>query len=168
MEKEILSRIIELVTIPFLVVALVIPFIKKVAEHVGAMDIPNNRKVHKKPIPRLGGLGIYFGFLVGYMLFGEATSIMNSVLIGSFLLILTGVVDDIKPLKPSAKFIGQLATALVVVFYGGILIKDISAFGIYINFGIFAYPLTIFFVLGCINCMNFIDGLVGLASADVN
>lgn len=164
MEKEILSRIVELVIIPFLVVALVIPFIKKVAEHVGAMDIPNNRKVHKKPIPRLGGLGIYFGFLVGYMLFGEATPIMNSVLIGSFLLILTGVVDDIKPLKPSAKFMGQLAAALVVVFYGGILIKDISAFGIYIDFGIFAYPLTIFFVLGCINCMNFIDGLDGLAS----
>lgn len=164
MEKEILLRIIELVMVPFLVVALVIPFIKKIAIHVGALDIPNARKVHKTPIARLGGLGIYIGFLVGYMLFGEATPIMNSILIGSFFIILTGVVDDIKPLKASTKFLGQLVAALVVVFYGGILIKDISAFGFYINFGYLAYPLTIFFILGCINCMNFIDGLDGLAS----
>ncbi len=164
MEKEILSKIIELVIVPFVVVALIMPVIKKLAEHVDAMDIPNERKVHKKPIPRLGGLGVYIGFLVGYMLFGEATPIMNSILIGSFFIILTGVVDDIKPLKPIVKFVGQMIAACVVVFYGGLMIKDISAFGFYINFGFFAYPLTIFFILGCINCINFIDGLDGLSS----
>lgn len=164
MENELLLKIIGLVLVPFLVVACVMPFIKKIAEHVGAMDVPNARKVHKNPIARLGGLGIYLGFLVGYMLFGEATPIMNSVLIGSFIIILTGVVDDIKPLKASTKFIGQLIAAIVVTVYGGILIKDISAFGIYLEFGIFAYPLTIFFILGCMNCMNLIDGLDGLAS----
>lgn len=164
MEKEILVRIIELVLVPFLVVALITPFIKKVANHVGALDIPNQRKVHKSPIPRLGGLGIYLGFLMGYMLFGEATPIMNSILIGSFIIVLTGVVDDIKPLKPSTKFLGQLVAALIITLYGGILIKEISAFGIYLKFGIFSYPLTIFFILGCTNCMNLIDGLDGLAS----
>lgn len=164
MEKEIFIKIIGLIVIPFFVVALVVPFIKRVAEHVGALDIPNERKVHKKPIPRLGGLGIYLGFLMGYMIFGEATSIMNSILIGSFIIILTGVVDDIKPLKPLTKFMGQLVSTLVITIYGGILIKDISAFGIYLNFGIFSYPLTIFFMLGCMNCINFIDGLDGLAS----
>ena len=164
MEKEIMTRIMAYTSIPFLVVAFIIPFMKKIAEHVGALDIPNERKVHKSPIPRLGGLGIYFGFLVGYMLFGEATSQMNSILIGSFILVLTGVMDDIKPLKPLPKFGGQFASALVITLYGGLLIKEMSAFGIYVNFGIFAYPLTIFFILGCINCMNFIDGLDGLAS----
>jgi len=164
MEKEILTKIFGMILIPFLVVAAVIPFVKRVAEHVGALDIPNERKVHKKPIPRLGGLGIYLGFLTGYMIFGEATPIMNSILIGSFIIILTGVMDDIKPLKPLSKFAGQLVAALVVTIYGGILIKDISAFGFSINFGIFAYPLTVFFMLGCINCINFIDGLDGLAS----
>ena len=79
MEKEILTRTFGLILIPFIVVSLVIPFVKRVAEHVGALDIPNERKVHKKPIPRLGGLGIYLGFLTGYMIFGEATSIMNSI-----------------------------------------------------------------------------------------
>ena len=147
-----------------LFVAFFIPFIKKIAIHINAIDIPNDRKVHKVPIPRLGGLGIYFGFLLGYMLFGEPSDIMNAILIGSFIIVLTGVVDDIKPLKSSTKFMGQLAAAMVVVFYGYILLKDIRAFGLYIDFGFFTYPLTIFFILGCINCMNFIDGLDGLAA----
>jgi len=111
----------------------------------------------------MGGLGIYFGFLLGYMLFAEANEIMNSILIGSFIIVLVGIIDDIKPLKASYKFIGQLMATLIVVVYGGILLKEISAFGIYLNFGIFSYPITIFFILGCINCMNFIDGLDGLA-----
>ena len=163
MEREILIKIISLVLIPFFVVVIFMPIVKKIASHVNALDIPNERKVHKFPIPRLGGLGIYAGFLVGYMIFGEATPIMNSVLIGSFILVLTGVFDDIKPLKPLPKFFGQTMACLVIIFYGGILIKDIDAFGIYLNFGIFSYPLTLFFMLGCINSLNFIDGLDGLA-----
>lgn len=163
MNQELILRIISLIVIPCILVALVMPFIKKIANHVGAMDIPNSRKVHSIPIPRLGGLGIYLGFLLGYMLFGEPNAIMNSILIGSFLIVLTGVVDDIKPLKASYKLTGQFLAALIVVFYGGIKLTDISAFGFYANFGIFSYPITIFFILGCINCINLIDGLDGLA-----
>lgn len=164
MSNEELTRIIIMVLTSFIFVCSLIPFIKNVANHVGAVDIPNERKVHKKPMPRLGGLGIFLGFLLGYMLFGEASSIMNSILIGSFIIVLTGVVDDIKPLKASTKFIGQLVAACIVVFYGNIVMQDLSAFGLYLNFGIFAYPITIFFILGCINCINFIDGLDGLAA----
>lgn len=163
MSQEIFIKILILIFIPCLFVAISIPLIKKVAEHVGAMDIPNARKVHKAPIPRMGGLGIYFGFLLGYMLFAKPNEIMNSILIGSFIIVLVGIMDDIKPLKASYKFIGQLMASAIVVFYGGILLKDISAFGLYLNFGILAYPITIFFILGCINCMNLIDGLDGLA-----
>lgn len=163
MNQEVGLKIFALMTIPCLVVAMIMPFIKALATHVGALDIPNARKVHSVPIPRLGGLAIYLGFLLGYMLFGESTPIMNSILIGSFVIVLTGVVDDIKPLKASHKFLGQLFSTLVVVFYGGILLKELSAFGLYIDFGIFAYPVTIFFILGCINCINLIDGLDGLA-----
>ncbi len=153
-----------MILVTLLFVMFLIPFIRKLAFHIDAIDIPNSRKVHKKPVPRLGGLGIYLGFLLGYMLFGEPSEIMNAILIGSFIIVLTGVIDDIKPLKWSTKFIGQLISASVVVFYGNILLKDISAFGLYIDFGIFTYPLTLFFILGCINCMNFIDGLDGLAA----
>lgn len=158
-----LTTILLMIFIPFIFVALSIPFIKKIAEHVGAMDIPNKRKVHSTPMPRLGGLGIYAGFLLGYMIFGEQTPTMNSILIGSFILLITGIIDDIKPMKASHKIIGQLMAALIVVFYGDLLLRDVSIFGMYLNFGIWAYPLTIIFVLGCINCLNLIDGLDGLA-----
>ena len=156
-------RILIMVLTTFLFVTFIMPIIKNIAVHIGALDIPNARKVHQNPIPRLGGLGIYLGFLLGYMIFGEPSSIMNSILIGSFIIVITGVIDDIKPLKASVKFGGQLVAALIVVFYGELLIQELSAFGFYLNFGIFSYPITLFFILGCINCMNLIDGLDGLA-----
>ena len=158
-----LTTILLMVFIPFVFVALIIPIIKKIANHIGAMDIPNERKVHKEPMPRLGGLGIYSGFLLGYMIFGEQTPVMNSILIGSFVLLIVGIIDDIKPLKASKKIIGQLIACLIVVLYGNLLLRDVSFFGLYIKFGLLSYPITILFMLGCINCLNLIDGLDGLA-----
>ena len=75
-----------MVFIPFLFVVLFMPIIKKVAVYINAIDVPNQRKVHRVPIPRLGGLGIYLGFLLGYMLFGYESVQMNSILIGSIIL----------------------------------------------------------------------------------
>ena len=79
-----------------IVVALIIPLVKKIALHINAMDIPTNaegnRHIHKKPMPKLGGLGIFLGFLFGYMLFGEQSIRMNSILIGSFIVVLMGIV----------------------------------------------------------------------------
>ena len=164
MNEEMLTRIFLMVFTTFLFVTFITPFIKKIAEHIGAVDVPNERKVHKVPIPRLGGLGIFFGFLLGYMCFGANSETMNSILIGSFIIVITGIIDDVKPLKASHKFIGQLVAAFIVVFYGNIVLRDLSAFGLYFQFGVFAYPITIFFILGCINCMNLIDGLDGLAA----
>ena len=97
------------------------------------------------------------------MIFGEHSEQMNSVLIGSFVIVLTGFIDDICELKPMHKLIGQVISACIIAFYGKILLVDISAFGIYLNFGIFTYPLTILFIVGCINCINLIDGLDGLS-----
>ena len=157
------KEIILMVAITALFVALFIPFIKRIAIHIGALDIPNERKVHKNPIPRLGGVGIYFGFLLGYMIFGKESIQMNSVLIGSFIILITGIIDDIKPIPAKYKFCGQLIGAAVIPIYGGILLRDVSAFELYINFGIFAYPITILFIVSVINCINLIDGLDGLA-----
>ena len=164
MNNLILGKIVLMVMILFLFVVAITPFIKKIAFHINAIDVPNKRKVHTVPMPRLGGLGIYGGFLLGYMIFGQHSETMNSILIGSIIIIITGIIDDIKPLKASHKFIGQLIAALIVVFYGHVVLEDVSAFGLYINFSILSYPLTIIFILGCINCMNLIDGLDGLAA----
>lgn len=164
MEQEVIVRILLMVITTFIVVALLVPFIKKVAIHVGALDIPNERKVHNNPMPRLGGLAMFLGFLFSYMLYGEPSSTMNSILIGSFIIVLTGTVDDIKPLKSSVKFASQLVAAIIIALYGKLLIQDATVFGIYIDFGMLSYPITIFFILGCLNCINLIDGLDGLAA----
>ncbi len=157
------KEVILIVGILALFVGLVMPTVKKIAVYIGALDIPDKRKVHSVPIPRLGGLGIYAGFLVGYMLFGHESIQMNSVLIGSFIIVLTGMIDDMKPIPAKYKFMGQTLAAAVIPLYGGIVLRDVSFFGVYMNFGIFSYPMTIFFILGVINCMNLIDGLDGLA-----
>ena len=158
------KEIILMIVVPFLFVLAIIPFIKKVAHHVGAMDIPDKRKVHSKPMPRLGGLGIYLGFLLGYILFGTMSVKMNSILIGSIIIIITGIFDDIKPVPAKIKFLCQVLAATIVAIYGDILLKDLSAFGFYIDFGYFSYPITILFIVGIINCINLIDGLDGLAA----
>ena len=159
-----ITRVLLMVGVTFVFVALFIPVVKKIAEFIGAMDIPNERKVHKVPIPRLGGLGIYAGFLLGYMLFGIHSVQMNAILIGSFIILVTGIFDDIKPVPAKWKFLAQIVGASIVPLYGGILLQDISAFGLYIDFGILAYPITIIFIVAIINCINLIDGLDGLSS----
>lgn len=157
------SRLFIMVIIVFLFVSLIMSVIKKIAIHIGAIDKPNYRKVHKYPIPRMGGLGIYLGFLFGYMLFGSESIRMNAILIGSFIVIITGLIDDIKPIPAKYKLLGQIAGASIIPLYGGIILKDISAFGIYINFGFLAPIITILFIVAIMNCINLIDGLDGLA-----
>ncbi len=156
-------NVIWMIVIPFLFVALFMPIIKRTAIHINALDIPNKRKVHKVPIPRLGGLGIYAGFLLGYMLFGYESIQMNSILIGSFIIIMIGIVDDISPLPASYKLLGQIIVASIIAIYGKILLQDISFFGIYITFEKISTVITIIFIVAIMNCMNIIDGLDGLA-----
>ena len=163
MDVELISKIVLMIVIPFVFVALIMPYICKLAVQIGAVDMPRERHVHSVPTPRLGGLGIFLGFLLGYMLFGNPSAQMNSILIGSFIIILVGIIDDMVELSAKVKFLGQLMAASIIAVYGGILLKDVSAFGIYLEFGIMAYPFTIFFILGCINCINLIDGLDGLS-----
>lgn len=164
MNQELLIRTFEIILATFLIVTAIMPFIKKVAIGINAIDIPRNRHIHTKPIPKLGGLAIFIGFLTGYMLFSEHSVTMNAVLIGSFFIILIGVIDDIVELDPLTKFIGQLIASCVIVFYGNLQMNSISAFGLEINFPIvISQIVTIFFMLGCINCINLIDGLDGLS-----
>ena len=135
------DNVIRIVLTTFIFSAAIMPVMKRIAHHIGAVDVPRstegNRHIHNKPIPKLGGLGIFLGFLFGYMCFGVHSLQMNSILIGSFIIILTGIIDDIHDLRASYKLIGQLAAASVIVFYGGILLDSITVFGLpEISFGI--------------------------------
>lgn len=156
-----------IVLITFIFSAIIMVFMKKIAFHIHAVDEPRseegNRHIHKKITPKLGAVGIFLSFLFGYMLFGEQSIRMNSILIGSFIIILTGIIDDINSIKASYKLIGHIIAALVVVFYGDIVLNNISAFGYQIDFGLMSYPLTILFIVGCTNIINLIDGMDGLS-----
>ncbi len=162
-----LTRVILIVTTTFSISALLMPYIIKIAHHIGALDIPrseqNHRHIHKKVMPKFGGMCIFISFLLGYMLFGVHSIQMNAILIGSFFIILTGMIDDINSLSAKQQLIGQSIAALVIIFYGGITMNNLTAFGFDIEFGVLAYPITYLFIIGCINVIRLIDGLDGLS-----
>lgn len=166
MKLQILSAS-KIVLITFLFSTAIMFLMRKVAVHIGAMDVPRseegNRHIHKKATPKLGGVGIFLAFLFGYMLFGEQSVRMNSILIGSFIIILTSIVDDLKPIRGMHRFISYIIAASIIVFYGGILLNNITAFGFAFDFGILAYPITILFIVACTCIINLIDGLDGLS-----
>jgi len=165
--KQQLVTALGIVVTTFIFSAIIMFLMRKVANHIGALDMPReaeeHRHIHKKITPKLGAVGIFLSFLFGYMLFGEQSVRMNSILIGSFIIILASIVDDIKEIRAIYKFIVHILAASVIVFYGGILLNNITAFGYSIDFGILAYPITILFIVACTNIINLIDGLDGLS-----
>ena len=156
-----------------LIVAMVVSFIstpvvKTFAQKVGAMDVPkDNRRMHKVPIPRLGGLAIFFGFLVAVLIFVDITPQFKGMMAGAIIIVILGIIDDIMPLPALLKFVVQIIASLVAI-WGGNVINVISNPNIlsdqpYINLGIFAIPITVFWIVAITNSVNLIDGLDGLA-----
>lgn len=148
----------------FIIAILITPLVKKLAIKIGAVDYPNDRKVHKGLMPRLGGLAIFISFLLGFIIFLPETIEAWPILIGSTIIVLTGLLDDLKELSAKTKLTGQLLAAIVTVL-GGIQIEFITLpFGDRIEFGYLAIPLTILWIVGITNAINLIDGLDGLAA----
>ena len=137
---------------------------KLVAIHTGIMDVPNKRSAHKKPTPLLGGIGIFLSFLLGYILFGKESTLMLSILIASFLILLLGIFDDIKPIPAKIKFLVHILVACIIVFYGGLKLDYFDMFSINAYLGIWSYPITILLIVSIINAINLIDGLDGLCA----
>lgn len=156
-------NVLFMAAVSFFISLILVPISRHIAIHVNAMDVPNERKVHKVLMPRLGGLAIYLSFLISYMIFGQTTVQMLSIIIASFVIVMFGFIDDISPLRAKYKLIAQLVAAFIVVYYGGLVLQDVYLFNYYINFGSLAPYLTIFFIVACINAINLIDGLDGLA-----
>lgn len=158
-------NILEIILVTFIMSLILVPIAKKVANHVGALDMPNARKIHKEPMARMGGLAIFGGFLIGYILYGDITTQMLSILIGAFIIFMLGIFDDIKPIRAKYKFIVQIIAALIVVIYGQIYFTEISFLGLKINFSLpVSYFLSTFFIVAISNAINLIDGMDGLAS----
>lgn len=167
MSDDILTSL-KIIIVTFIFSVLITFLMKRLAHHIGAIDVPRsdegNRHIHKKPVPKLGGVGIFLSFLFGYMLFGEQSIKMNAILISSFVIILSGITDDISDLKASKQLLCQIVAASIIVFYGKMTLENLTFFNMTIDLGIFKELLTIFFIVACINIINFTDGLDGLSA----
>ncbi len=145
------------------------PLVRKLAIKLNAIDIPKDeRRVHKIPIPRMGGLAIFLGIIVSYWVFSSA-DISKKVVISActICMLVTGIGDDIKPISAKMKLLFQIAAALLLCA-GGIKIEFFT--NIFsdsreiVSLGWFALPITVFWVVGITNTVNLIDGLDGLAA----
>jgi len=148
----------------FIASILLTPLVKKMAIKIGATDQPNNRKVHQTTMPRLGGLAIFVSYLIGFLILMPESPYKYPILIGSFVIILTGFIDDMFEIAARWKLLGQIIAALIVIL-NGVDIDFINLpFGGQIEFGVLTIPLTIIWIVGITNAINLIDGLDGLAA----
>ena len=147
---------------------LMCPLVKSFAYKIGAIDVPkDNRRMHKEPVPRLGGLAIFLGFIVSILLFAQIEREMQGILLGAVIIVVLGVVDDMSPLRAYFKFFVQIVAALVAVFHG-VVIETLSNPNVfsqnpYWNLDWLAVPVTVLWIVGITNAVNLIDGLDGLA-----
>ena len=139
------------------------PPVRVLAFRIGAVDIPlDQRRMHKKPIPRIGGLAIFFGFTASTMIFCNPTKELLTIWIGGFVLVALGILDDVFRLPAMLKFVVQIGAAVIAVV-NGVVIDHISIGGNYVMFGVWRIPITILWIVGLTNAINLIDGLDGLA-----
>jgi len=159
-----------------LVVALIVsflmtPVVKSFAYKVGAIDVPRDaRRMHKVPIPRLGGLAIFIGFMISVFLFVNIRGdrAMQSILMGAVVIVVLGVLDDIMALPAMLKFVVQIAAACIPAL-NGVVIQAISnpnifSDNLYWVLDGLSIPITVLWIVGITNAVNLIDGLDGLAN----
>ena len=148
------------------------PLVKKLAFKIGAVDIPkDNRRMHKEPIARLGGLAIIFGFMVAILCFNTGfNKQLVATLIGAAIIVVMGVIDDCKNLNAKLKFVIQILAALVVIYFGDIRINVLTNPNIFSDSLYWVIPdwfsvaLSVIWIVFITNAVNFIDGLDGLAA----
>jgi len=143
----------------------------KIAKRFNIMDMPNERKIHKEPIPYLGGVAIFFAFIItlGFVLKISSNFNMsyrlNGLLLGSFIIFLLGIYDDLKGANALLKFSVQIVIAVILIYFGYVINRITNPFG-----GSIFFPnwvsiiITLVWIVGVINAVNLLDGLDGLAS----
>src|SRR5699024_9266072 len=135
-----------------------------IAVILGFVDFPSERKIHEHVTPRIGGLAIFLGALIGVLYLHPYDPRLPAILIGAIIIVITGVLDDKYELRPVAKLTEQLLAASIVI-YSGLIIKQITLpiFGL-VDLGFFSVIITVLWIVGITNAINLIDGLDGLAA----
>ncbi|MBR3752466.1 MAG: undecaprenyl/decaprenyl-phosphate alpha-N-acetylglucosaminyl 1-phosphate transferase, partial [Ruminiclostridium sp.] len=168
MELPMIARVAVALVAAFLVAFITTPLVKSLAEKVGAVDVPkDNRRMHKTPIPRMGGLAIFLGFLLSTLLFVPLSTPIRGMLLGAVIIVVLGILDDIYALPAMPKLIVQIVAALVAVLHGNVIQvlsnPNIFSDNPYWVLGGWAIPISVIWIVGITNAVNLIDGLDGLA-----
>jgi UDP-GlcNAc:undecaprenyl-phosphate/decaprenyl-phosphate GlcNAc-1-phosphate transferase len=154
------------IAIAFTITFLAIPVIIFVAEGKKLFDVPDARKIHNSPIPSLGGLGIFAGFVLSCLVmisFPEARE-FQYFFAAAFVIFFLGLKDDILDISPIKKFIGQVLAAFLIIYKGNIQIQSMHGFlGVHELPPMFSLLFTYLTVIVIINSFNLIDGVDGLA-----
>jgi UDP-GlcNAc:undecaprenyl-phosphate GlcNAc-1-phosphate transferase len=141
----------------------IIPVMIRLAPRLGMVDMPDPRKVHAMPVPRVGGAGIVLGALIPLALLQPLDHSMIAYVLGSVVLFGFGAWDDSHELGHYVKFIGQFIAVLTVVYYGDVYVKQLPFMDTELAPTLMAKPFTVFAMVGMINAINHSDGLDGLA-----
>ncbi|MBE6991053.1 MAG: undecaprenyl/decaprenyl-phosphate alpha-N-acetylglucosaminyl 1-phosphate transferase [Ruminococcaceae bacterium] len=168
MTLETYSHVLITLGVAVLASFLFTPVVKAFANKVGAVDIPkDDRRMHKEPVPLLGGLAIFLSFMLAVLLFAEIDRQIKGMLLGAVIIVLLGVIDDIRPLNAIFKFAVQILAAVVAVAHGNVIqfLSNPIFFGesLYFNLGFLAVPVTVVWIVAITNAVNLIDGLDGLS-----
>lgn len=144
------------------------PVVKSLAFRMGAVDVPRDaRRMHDHPIPRMGGLAIFFGFILSVLVFLPLTPELRGMLLGAVVIVILGVLDDIFTLPALPKFFVQIGAALIAVLHGNRIdfLSNPNVFSKdpFWELGWLAIPITVLWIVGITNAVNLIDGLDGLA-----
>lgn len=168
--------------VALLATLLATPLAKCIAQHLGAIDKPDERRINKVPIPRMGGIGIALGLVAavavqvaGTKLLGWPTVFVphmqlqgvdyKLLTVAVVIVFLTGAIDDVRNLKPRQKLLGQILAACVAAASGLVISNVANPFTAeLIPIGWLAYPITVVYLVAFTNIINLIDGLDGLAA----
>lgn len=161
------------IILPFIIAwlsgMLLVPLVRKAAIKLGLVDRPNNRKIHKSPIPRVGGVALFLGSLIGALPFLKENSATLGVLLASAFIFVIGLIDDLIDLKPRVKLAAQIIACFVLFMFGVKIniVTDFIAGQGFVSLGLLTYPLTLLWIIGLTNTVNLVDGVDGLAGGIV-
>jgi len=168
MELPAIAGVAAALVAALLIAFITTPVVKSLAERVGAVDVPkDNRRMHDHPIPRMGGLAIFLGFLLSTLVFVPLSQSLRGMLLGAILIVILGIFDDIYALPALPKLLVQIVAALIAVLHGNVIevVSNPNLFSDnpYWVLGAWSVPVTVIWIVAITNAVNLIDGLDGLA-----
>ena len=150
--------------LPFVISLCLVPVCKKIGFALGIYALENARTVHHGKIVRMGGVAIYIAFLVSLALLWKADDSLNGILIGSSVVFIGALLDDIYDLPPKVKLLFQVSGTIIAMAVGNIYLTDFHILSFDISNSIITKIISFFWIVGITNAINLIDGLDGLSS----